>query len=180
MSVTAPPLDKPGTLIDAQIAQVQQLVNANKNPLVLYQLQQELNALQVQAVNHYMVTGWLNAGTILQTYTPPSWDVPGQAILARVASLTATYNKAVATPMPPGNVDGYGGSGWTSLAAQYLQTLYAKQMELVQHLMDLPGGTSAATMLANLTGFQTDPGGVPYAYFFQSVGFTDQDIEGGN
>lgn len=179
MAVLAPPLDKPGALLDASIATVQALVNANRNPLTLYQLQQNLNALQVQAVNHYMVTGWVNAAAILAAFTVPSWDVVGQGLLARVAQLQGIYNTALVTPMPPGNVDGYGGAGRTSLAAQYLQTLYAAQMVLVQHLMDLPGGTSAATILATLTGVQTDPGGIPFAYFFQSVGFTDADIEGG-
>lgn len=173
MSVTAPPLDKPGALIDAQIATVQALVNTNKNPLTLYQLQQELNQLQVQAVNHYMVTGWLNAATILGTYSAPTWDKAGATITARVAFLQNLFNNAPA--MPPGNVDGYGGSGWTTLSAQYAQTLYAKQMELVQHIMDLPGGTTAAVMLANLTGVQTAPGGVTFDYSFASVGFTDVD-----
>ncbi len=54
------------------------------------------------------------------------------------------------------------------------QKLYAKQIELVEHIMDLPGGTSAATMLANLTGFQS----FVFEYTFTSVGFTDAWIDG--
>lgn len=171
MTVTAPPLDKAGAALDAQIATVQALVNANKNPLTLYQLQQQLNMLQVEAVDHYMVTGWLNAATILQTFSAPSWDKVGKTLTARVAGLQVLVNNPP-TP-PPGNANGYGGSGWVTVAQNYQQQLYAAQIALVEHIMDLPGGTSAATMLSTLTGFQS----FPFAYFFQSVGFTDMAIE---
>lgn len=172
MSVIAPPQDVPGAAIDAAIAVVQALVTANRNPAVLAQNQQLLNQLQVGAVDHYMVTGWLNAATILQTYQPPSWDRAGQALAARVTFLQNLFNNAPA--MPPGNVDGYGGSGWVTIAQNYQQQLYAAQIALVEHIMDLPGGTSAATMLANLTGFQS----FPFEYHFTSVGFTDEWLDG--
>jgi hypothetical protein len=174
MAVTAPSADTYGAQIDAQIAVLQALVNANKNPAIEYRLQQELNRWQVLAVDHYMVTGWLNAGSnILAAYSAPKWDAVGQALTARVAYLQNLYNNA---PAPlPGNANGYGSSGWVTVAQNYLQQLYAAQVSLVEHIMDLPGGTSAATMLANLTGAQTDPAGIPYAYAFSSVGFTDMD-----
>lgn len=175
MAVVAPSTDKYGAQIDAQIAVYQALVNANRNPLIEYQLQQELNLWQVQAVAHYMVTGWLNAASILLVYSAPSWDGIGQTITRRVAFLQNLYTNAPA--MPVGNAGGYGDSGWTTLAAAYAQLLYAKQIELVNRIMDVPGGTPAATMLANLTGVQTAPAGIPYAYSFSSVGFTDADIE---
>jgi hypothetical protein len=179
VAVTAPPVDKPGAALDASIATLQALVTANRNPSVETQLQQMLNNLQVGAVIHYMVTGWLNAGSnILAVYGPPSWDVVGQKILKRVGELTVIQANAVTAGMPPGNADGYGGSGWTTIASAYAQQLYAKQMELVQHIMDVPGGTSAALMLANLTGVQTNPAGIPFEYSFSSVGFTDADNEG--
>lgn len=176
MAVTAPAIDKYGAAIDAQIAVLQALVNANANPLVQAQLELQLNQWQVEAVDHYMVTGWLNAGSnVLATYSAPSWDAVGQALTARVAFLQNLYNNAPA--MPPGNAEGYGSAGWTTVAANYLQQLYAAQVSLVEHIMDLPGGTSAATMLANLTGVQTNPAGIPYQYVFNSVGFTDADVE---
>lgn len=169
MTVTAPPQDAPGAAIDSQIASVQALITANKNPRTLSGLQQQLNRLQVQAVDHYMVTGWLNAATILQTYTAPPWDVPGQRIKARVAFLQNLVNHPP-TP-PPGNANGYGSAGWVTVAQNYQQALYVKQIELVERIMDLPGGTTAAVMLANLTGAQS----FPFEYSFTSVGFTDLD-----
>ena len=177
MAVTAPSTDPAGALIDAAIATAQALVTANKNPRIEYDLQQRLNALQVQAVDHYMVTGWLNAATILATYTAPPWDKVGQTLTKLVASLQSTYNTAAATPMPVGNTNGYGDSGWTTIAAAYAQQLYGAQIALVEHLMDLPGGTTAATILANMTGTQTAPGGVAFQYVFNSVGYTDAAID---
>lgn len=174
MSVVAPLQDIYGAQIDAAIAASQALVTANKNPVVLPQYVLELNQLQVQAVDHYMVTGWLNAATILASYQVPSWDKAGGTITARVAFLQALYDNA---PAPlPGNASGYGSAGWTTIAAAYAQMLYAKQIELVEHIMSLPGGTSAATMLANLTGFQS----FPFEYVFNSVGYTDSDDDTGD
>lgn len=175
MTVTAPSTDVYGAALDAQIATVQALVNANKNPLTLYQLQQQLNQLQVGAVDHYMVTGWLNAASILTTYSPPTWDKVGQALQTRVAFLQNLVNTAPAPP--PGNANGYGGAGWVTVLQNYQQQLYAAQIALVERIMDVPGGTSAATMLATLTGVQTEPGGVPFNYVFNSVGFTDDWID---
>lgn len=174
MAVTAPSTDIYGAQIDAAIAASQAIVTANKNPAVLPQYVLELNQLQVQAVDHYMVTGWLNAATILATYSPPAWDKIGQTIATRIGFLQALYDNAPA--MPPGNANGYGGSGWTTVAAAYAQMLYAKQIEQVEHLMSLPGGTAAATMLANLTGFQS----FPFEYVFNSVGYTDSDDDTGD
>ena len=85
MTVTAPPADIPGAALDAQIAVVQALVTANKNPLVLYQNQQLLNSLQMQAVDHYMSTFWLAADVILASYSPPAWDKTGVRLLTRIA-----------------------------------------------------------------------------------------------
>lgn len=176
MTVVAPTVDTAGAALDAQIATVQALVNATSPSAAVYpEYVQQLNQLQVAAVDHYMVTGWLNAATILQTYQPPSWDKVGQTIAARVTSLQNLFNNAPA--MPPGNANGYGASGWTTIASAFAQALYAKQIELVEHIMDLPGGTSAATMLANLTGTQTAPAGITFNYKFNSVGFTDQWVD---
>lgn len=170
MTVTAPPLDTSGAKLDAQIATVQALVNATSPSKVVYpQYVQRLNRLQVEAVDHYMVTGWLNAATILQTYAAPSWDKVGQAIATRVAALQTFYNQAVVVGMPVGNAFGYGASGIVTVAQNYAQALYGKQVQLVEHIMNVPGGTSAATMLANLTGFQS----FPFEYVFNSVGFTN-------
>lgn len=178
MAVVAPSQDTAGAALDAQIRTVNQLIeNTSASSPVRASYLQLLNTLQVEAVDHYMVTGWLNAATILATYTAPAWDKVGQGLTARVIALQVLYNTALVTPMPVGNANGYGDSGWTTLAASYLQTLYAKQIELVEHIIDVPGGTSAATILAAMTGVQTDPGGVPYQYVFDSVGFTDAWID---
>lgn len=177
MAVTAPTTDPAGALIDASIATLQALVTANGNPKVEYQLTQQLNSLQMQAIDHYMVTGWVNAAAILAVFSAPSWDKDGQTITTRVTFLQNLYNAALVTGMPVGNAQGYGSSGWTTIASAYAQALYAKQIELVEHLMNLPGGTSAATMLSTLTGVQTAPAGIVYEYVFSSVGFTDEDIE---
>lgn len=172
MAVIAPPTDPAGAALDAQIATVQALVTAGKNLLINYSLQQQLNQLQVSAVDRYMVTGWLNAAAILALYSAPAWDKTGQAIKTRVAFLQNLFNNAPAPP--PGNAAGYGGAGWVTVAQNYAQALYAKQIQLVEHIMNVPGGTSAATILAGMTGVQS----FPYAYTFTSVGFTDAWIDG--
>lgn len=167
MTVVAPPLDIPGGLLDARIAVVQAIVNANTNPRTLYYHQQLLGQLQVRAVDHYMVTFWLDPVVILGTYQPPSWDKDGQLQKTRVAFLQALVNNPPA--MPAGNADGFGASGWTTVLQNYQTALYAAQVSLVERIMDLPGGTPAATMLANLTGFQSRP----FEYVFSSVGNTE-------
>lgn len=165
MSVVAPPLDKDGAALDAQIAAVQAVVNANRNLLTLYQQQQYLSLLQTEAVDHYMVTGWLNAATILATYSAPSWDSAGQRLAARVAFLQNLVNTAPANnPTNPATANPL---------PNYQQQLYAAQISLVERIMDVPGGTSAATMLANLTGFQS----FVFEYVYSSTGFTEQSLE---
>ena len=165
MAVTAPPADAPGAAIDAQIAVLQALVNANLKPMVLPQYVLALNQTQVEAVDHYMVTGWLNAATILQTYSIPQHDPVGTVLKNRVVFLQALVNSA---PLPPAGAD-----GWVTVLQNYQTQLYAAQISLVEHIMDVPGGTSAAVMLANLTGFQS----FPFEYSFTSVGYTDEDVE---
>lgn len=163
MAVTAPPLDAGGAALDAQIATVQALVNANSNLLTLYQLQQYLNQLQVNAVDHYMTTFWLNAATILATYSAPVWDKVGQVLTARVASLQTLVNNAPANnPTNPVTANPL---------SNYQQQLYQAQMELVNRIIDVPGGTSAATILASMTGFQSQP----FEYVFTSIGSTDTE-----
>lgn len=175
MSVTAPSVDAPGKAIDTAIAVAQALVTANTNPLVQAQLEQELNQRQVEAVEHYMVTGWLNAGSnILATYSAPAWDSVAQQLAARVAALQNSYDNAPA--MPPGNANGYGSDGWTTVKANYLQQLYQAQIQLVERLMDI-GQPTAAAMLANLTGVQTAPAGIPFEYAFVGIGFTNDWTE---
>ncbi len=172
MTVIAPPPDTAGAALDAAIATAQALVNKTPQSSVLYpQYFAQLNQLQVQAVDHYMVTGWLNAAAILQMYSPQPGDAAGKLLAARVTFLQNLFNNA--PPPPPGNVNGYGGSGWVTVAQNYQQQLYAAQIALVERIMSYPGGTSAATILANMTGAQTDPAGIPYQYVFNSVGFTD-------
>lgn len=177
MSVVAPSQDTAGIALQAAVAASQTLVNATVASDPRYpQYVAELNLLQIELVTHFMMTGWLNAGTnILATYSAPSWDSVGQSMTARVTYLQNLYDNAPA--MPAGNANGYGSSGWTTIASNYFQQLYAAQTALVLHLMDLPGGTTAATMLANLTGVQTNPAGIAYQYKFNSVGFTDEWID---
>lgn len=172
MAVTAPSQDTAGAALDAQIATVQALVNATSPSAGVYpQYVQQLNLLQVEAVDHYMVTGWLNAATILATYQPPAWDKVGQTLAARVSALQTLVNNA--PPAPAGNADGYGAGGIVWILQNYQQQLYAAQIALVERIMDVPGGTSAATMLANLTGSQS----FTFEYTFTSVGFTDTWID---
>ena len=172
MTVTAPATDVFGAALDAQIATVQALVNANKNPAVLAGNQALLNQLQVAAVDHYMVTGWLNAGTILASYSAPAWDVVGQTLKARVAFLQNLVNNP--PPVPPSNPDGYGSNAYVTVLQNYQQALYAAQIALVERVVDVPGGTTAATILAAMTGFQS----FVFEYVFTSVGNTDAVVEG--
>jgi hypothetical protein len=169
VAVTAPSVDIYGAQIDAAIATAQALVNATPTSSIVYpQYVQLLNQLQVSAVEHYMVTGWLSAVVILETYQPNSRDATGQTLLARVVFLQNLFNNAPAPP--PGNAEGYGGAGWVTVAQNYAVALYAAQITLVEHLMrSTVYGTSAAIMLANLTGFQS----FPFEYVFNSVGYTD-------
>ena len=168
--VIPPPADTAGIALNAQMITATSVVG-NSSPAALTANMQLLNQLQVQLVDHYMVTGWLNAATILAAYPAAPNDKVGQALTARVAFLQNLVNNAPA--MPPGNANGYGGAGWTTLAVSYQQMLYAKQIELVEHIMDSPLGTSAMTMLIQMTGFQS----FPFEYKFNSVGFTDAWID---
>lgn len=178
MSVIAPVADIAGAALQAQIAGVQALVNAASTSSAVYPAYlQQLNLLQVELVQHFMETGWLNAGSnILAAYSAPAWDRAGRTLTVRVAALQTLYTNAPAAPA--GNADGYGSAGWVTVAQNYLQALYAAQVALVNHLMDLPGGTSAAAMLASLTGVQTNPAGIAYEYAFTGVGFSDSWIAG--
>lgn len=173
MAVVAPSVDVYGAAIDASIATAQTLVNNTPTSSVVYpQYVQLLNQLQVSAIEHYMVTGWTAANVILQTYQPAKRDAVGQTLLARVNFLQNLFNNA--PPPPPGNSEGYGGAGWVTVAQNYAVALYAAQITLVEHLMRTTVfGTSAATMLANLTGFQS----FPFEYSFNSVGFTDSWVD---
>jgi hypothetical protein len=172
MTVVAPPTDIYGAQIDAQIATVVALIATTpaSSPVMANYLQ-ELNALQVSAVEHYMVTFWLWPATILATFQPLKNDKAGQALLTRVNFLQNLFNNAPAPP--PGNVEGYGGSGWVTVAQNYAGQLYAAQVSLVERIMNCPGATSAATILATMTGFQQQP----YEYVFNSTGFTDAWID---
>lgn len=172
--VVAPPPDNPGKLIDAQIVVLQNLsakaANANAGTLY-YDYQQQLDLVQRQAVDHYMVTGWLNPDVVLAMYQPPSWDKVGQALAARVAFLQNLVNNP--PTMPPGNAYGYGSSGWTTILQNYQTALYAAKIALVERMMDVPGGTSAGLILASFNGSQS----FPFAYSFQSVGFNFPTID---
>lgn len=175
-TLLAPPPDASGIALQTQIATVQALVNATTTDAAVYPAYgQLLNGLQIEIVDHFMSTGWANAAAILAIWQPPAWDKVGQALASQVAFLQNLYNNTPA--MPPGNANGYGGSGWTTIASNYLQQLYTAQTALVDHLMTLPGGTAAATILSGMTGSQTAPAGIPYTYKFASVGFTDADTE---
>ena len=172
MPVVAPPVDVYGAQIDAAIATAQALVNATSTSAAVYpQYVQLLNQLQVSGVEHYMVTFWLWPATILATFQPLANDKVGQTLKARVAYLQNLFNNAPAPP--PGNSEGYGGAGWVTVAQNYATQLYAAQVSLVERIMDCPGATSAATILATMTGFQQQP----YEYVFNSVGFTDAWID---
>lgn len=161
MAVVAPPLDAGGAALDAQIAVCQSIVNANRNLQTLYQATQLLGQLQVEAVDHYMVTGWLNAATILLSYSAPAWDKVGQILTARVASLQTLVNNAPAVnPSNPATANP---------VVNYKVQLYQAQSQLVDRIIDVPGGTSAATILAAMTGFQS----FTFEYVYSSVGSTE-------
>ncbi|MDE2096983.1 MAG: hypothetical protein KGL39_07040 [Patescibacteria group bacterium] len=172
MTVVAPSQDTAGIALQAQVATQQALVNTTSSSAAVYPAYAaQLNLLQVELVEHFMVTGWLNAATILATYQPPAWDKVGQTLAARVAALQTLVNNAPAAPA--GNADGYGAGGIVWILQNYQQQLYAAQIALVERIMDVPGGTSAATMLANLTGSQS----FTFEYTFTSIGFTDTWID---
>lgn len=168
--VIPPPPDLGGIALDAQMRTVSALTQVAPLP-ILTQYQMQLNQLQVALIDHYMVTGWLNAATIIAKYPAAANDKVGQALTARVAFLQNLVNNAPAPP--PGNANGYGGAGWTTVGQAYAEMLYAKQIELVEQIMNYPAGTSASTMLINMTGFQS----FPFEYVFNSVGFTDAWID---
>ena len=173
MTVTAPSTDVYGAKLDAQIATVQTLVNTVSPSKAVYPSYVNLlNSLQIAAIDHYMVTGWLNAATILATYSAPLWDKVGVVLTARIAALQAKVNSP--PTMPAGNSEGFGSSGWTTILQNFQAQLYAAQITLVEHLMDFPGGTRAAIMLANLTGSQS----FVFEYVFSSVGHDQSSVAG--
>lgn len=185
MTITAPPPDIAGAALDTDIATVQALITgglvsftadstlitadelltvdyfvAARNDFFQYSYQQLLNHLQVEAVDHYMVTGWCSADRILQTFAPPT-DPITQTLAARVADLAALVANAPAAL--PGNAAGYGSAGWTTVLQNYQQQLYAAQISLVERMMDVAAPT-AASILATMTGVQS----FPFEYSSQS------------
>jgi hypothetical protein len=55
----------------------------------------------------------------------------------------------------------------------YCQELYKLQCQLIDHLMTMPGGLDPDRIFGFCTGSQD----FPFEYSFNSVGFTNQDIE---
>lgn len=163
-TVVAPPQDAPGAALMASIIAAEQAAIAAESassPTVPAFLAL-INQLQVQAVDHFMVTGWLNAASILALYQPPAWDQVGQTLAARVAFLQNLVNITPPAVGLPNNV---------GFLANFQQQLYQAQIQLVEHIMDLPGGTSAMTILTTMTGFQS----FPFEYVFTSIGSTDTE-----
>lgn len=177
MTVTAPTIDVFGTALQAQVTAAQTLVNATSVSSVQYpSYAYQLDQLQRALVVHFMMTGWLHAGTnILASFSPPAWDKVGQANKTRIATLQTLVNNAPVTPPLP--ADPGSAQATKSIQYSYQQWLYNAQVDQVQHLMDLPGGSSAASMLSTLTGVQTTVPGYKYQYSFSSVGFTDEWID---
>jgi hypothetical protein len=168
MTVTAPPLDPAGAALLAGIAAVQALVTANTNPRVQFNLQQQLNALQCQAVDHFMATNWVSAARILAAcITVPLWtfadsnmtfdnaaytfdgvflgdtgpiDFKIAALGARIARVQTIVNSGANPTTQP----------------FYVQLLNALQMELVDYYMN-SAQILASYILSTMTGAQSTP-----------------------
>ena len=103
MTVVAPTTDPPGAAILAEIAAVQATIAAN--PKVAAQYAQTLNALQEQAVDHFMATYWLYSGIVLNTMlglqtVPVNLLVAYNAQVAAIATRTTKVAAIVAAGLP--------------------------------------------------------------------------------
>lgn len=140
MTVAAPSQDTAGAALLTGVAQVQALVTAHATPAIQPALVAQLNALQVQAVDHFMATYWVCAANILAQMNPIVTDKNATMMKARIASVQAQVNATTSLVTGP----------------YYAQLLNQLQSELVDYYMGT-GAITAASILATMTGVQTFP-----------------------
>jgi hypothetical protein len=190
MTVIAPPLDTAGAALLTGIAAVQALVNANATPAIQDAQIQQLNALQVQAVDHFMATYWVLAARILSTFFTPTpisqWDFS-------MAAMTFDNPAYMFDGLFPGVISVLGPqdpkaaaleaqiaytqsivNGGLNPATQpyYKQLLNESQTQLVDYCMN-SGAITAANILSTMTGIQS----LPFNYV-SNYTYYQADIEG--
>ncbi len=177
MTVSAPTADSGGAAILANVAAVQTLVNAAANPAVQSLLLQQLNALQTQAVDHFMATYWVSADQILATIVPPTNSRYGAYVTAQLAAISARAAQ-VATIVAAGLPAITMGNVAPQYSVAYPLTRvpdtywYMLQVQLVDFCM-ANAIVTASQILSTMTGAQT------YVFHYVSdYTFYQSDIEG--
>ena len=157
MTVAAPPLDTAGALLLTGIAAAQALVTANANPAAQSSCVQQLNALQIQAVDHFMATYWVSADSILAALPPAPTGRYGTIITAQLAAIAARAAAVVilvANGLPQINNAQY---SVAYLPYQVPDTFwYQLNTQLVDFLMQT-STIPASLILSTMTGTQTYP-----------------------
>jgi len=154
VAVVAPPLDTAGAALLSSIAQLQTVVTAAKTPAIQPALVAQLNALQCQAVDHFMATFWLQAASILSTMIPVRVDTRATSMKAVILSVQNQYNAAVAAALVT--------------APSLFTYLNMLQTELVDYYMNTAAFT-AASVLSTMTGAQSQPYNYISNYTFYST-----------
>ena len=161
MTVSAPTTDLPGAALLAGIAAVQALVTTNASPAAQSAQVQQLNALQTEAVDHFMATYWVSADSILAVLPPATTGYCGAHISDALNQIAARAEKVaviVARGLPVSPV----GNEAPQYSVAYPLTQvpdtywYQLQLQLVDFCMAnavLP----ASLILSTLVGAQTYP-----------------------
>ncbi len=169
MTVSAPTTDNYAAGLLTGIAAVQALVNAPTNQAVKAAQIAQLNALQIQAVDHFMGTYWVSADQILATIAipaggPKAWATEIARLQGLIAIRQAQVNALIAAgaPVSPvGNEAAQYSTSYPPPMKGYPLTLpdadlYHLQQTLVDFLMTT-NIVQASTILATMVGAQTYP-----------------------
>jgi hypothetical protein len=167
MTVVAPTIDVAGAALLVGIAAVQTLVSSGQNLVALPAMQLQLNALQMEAVDHFMATYWVSADSILAAMPPPTNSRYGPFVTAQLAAITARAAVVAALiargplPITMGNQAPQYSRSYPEPMAGYPLTLpdtrlYGLQMQLVDFCMAL-SILPAAQILSTMSGVQTYP-----------------------
>lgn len=189
MTVTASPADVPagtptrapqgaigkGQSLLNEIAAIQALVTAAKNPATQPDLVTRLNRLQIQAVDYFMGSYWVSADSILAATYPAEFILPHSgdpyvtaklaAIAARVAQINNPGTVGIQDRPPGGTAPSKANSQYSvsypAPISGYPLTepetvWYQLQTQLIDYCMN-KGILPAATILSFMTGAQTYP-----------------------
>jgi hypothetical protein len=176
-TLLAPPLDVAGQLLDEGVAVMQAVLNNWPDPSQQSAMQQQLNALQVQEVDHYMATYWGSADSILAALPPSTANRHGKhvaAVLAAIAQRAAAVATLVAQGLPTITLGNEAPQYSIAYLPYQVPDTYWYQLntQLVDFCMAY-GILPASEILSTLVGNQTYPFNYTSNYTYYQT-----DIEG--